>query len=197
MGLDTFNKRSRPALFQQLATEKYDLLVVGGGITGASIFRDAALRKLAVALVEASDFAVGTSSRSSGLIHGGFRYLRSLDFAVTWESCHERDLQIRLNRRLIRPEPILIPIYGRTRPTLGLGMLVYEAMSGFKSPGWHQRLHRQETLRMAPGLCRDGLLGSYRYYEAVVNDYRLTLERSDQCPGGQDDHRQAHGPQGC
>src|SRR3989337_1188553 len=100
MGLELFNKRSRGQLFQQLASQQFDLLIIGGGITGASIFRDAALRGMRVALIEANDFAAGTSGRSSKLIHGGFRYLQNLKFRLVWESCHERNLQVRLNKRL-------------------------------------------------------------------------------------------------
>src|SRR5258707_14027224 len=112
MGLDTFNKRSRPSLFRELSAEcEFDLLVIGGGITGASIFRDAALRGMRVALVEAGDFASGTSGRSSKLIHGGLRYLKSLGFMLAWESCHERNLHVRLNKRLVRPLPFLMPLY--------------------------------------------------------------------------------------
>src|SRR5215204_3644188 len=95
MGLDTFNKRSRPSIFRKLATEQFDLLLIGGGITGASVFRDAALRGMKVALVEAKDFASATSGRSSKLIHGGLRYLKSLGFRLAWESCHERNLHVR------------------------------------------------------------------------------------------------------
>ena len=88
MGLELFNKLSRGQLFQQLASQQFDLLIIGGGITGASIFRDAALRGMRVALIEANDFAAGTSGRSSKLIHGGFRYLQNLNFPLGWGSCH-------------------------------------------------------------------------------------------------------------
>jgi glycerol-3-phosphate dehydrogenase len=109
MELDSFNKRSRIELFRKLSSEPLDLLVIGGGITGASIFRDAALRGMRVGLVEAKDFASATSGRSSKLIHGGLRYLRNLGLRLAWESCHERNLHIRLNKRLVRPMPFLVP----------------------------------------------------------------------------------------
>ena len=132
MALDTFNKRSRPAIFGKLAEEKFDLLVIGGGITGASVFRDAALRGMKVALVEAKDFASATSGRSSKLIHGGLRYIKNLGLRLAWESCHERNLHIRLNKRLVRPLPFLVPLYrnrGEPRWLMRAGMILYESLS--------------------------------------------------------------------
>src|SRR3989441_13274811 len=110
-GLERFTRRARPEIADALSRETFDLLVVGGGITGASIFRDAALRGMRVALVEAKDFASGTSSRSSKMIHGGLRYIKNLGVRLAWESCHERNLHIRLNKRLVRPLPFLVPLY--------------------------------------------------------------------------------------
>ena len=179
MGLELFNKWSRPRLFQRLSSEQFDLLIIGGGIIGASIFRDAALRGIRVALIEANDFAAGTSGRSSKLFHGGLRYLRNLGFRLAWESCHERNLHIRLNKRLVRPWPFLMPLYrgqGESRATVRLGMLLYEIMSGFKNYRFHQFLSREETLWMAPGLPVEALIGSCLYYDAIVSDNRWTLE---------------------
>jgi glycerol-3-phosphate dehydrogenase len=177
--LDSFNIHSRQVLFASLSSTTFDLLVIGGGITGASILRDAAKRGLSVALVEARDFAIGTSSRSSKLVHGGLRYLKSGSFNVTWESCHERDLQVRLNRRLVTPEPFLIPLYrdrGTPQRMAKAGMIGYELMSGFKNYRFHRHLTRTETLLRAPGINSDGLIGGYEYYDAVVSDNRFTLE---------------------
>jgi len=179
MNLSDFNKLFRPRLFSELRTGTFDLLIIGGGITGASIFRDASLRGLRAALVEARDFASGTSSRSSKLVHGGLRYLKTGNFDVTWESCHERDLHVRLNKRLVRPVPFLIPIYlmrGMSRRTLGYAMWGYELMSGLRNHRWHRFLSREETLLRAPGLDGDGLTGGCLYYDAIVNDNRWTLE---------------------
>ena len=179
MGLETFNKRSRLQLFQRFSTEQFDLLVVGGGIMGASIFRDAALRGMSVALVEAKDFASGTSGRSSNLIHGGFRYLKNLRFRLVWESCRERNLHVRLNKRLVRPWPFLIPLYrgqGKSRALLQIGMCVYDLMSGLRDHKFHRFLGPEETLSMAPGLPVKGLVGGCLYYDAIVNDTRLTVE---------------------
>jgi glycerol-3-phosphate dehydrogenase len=179
MGLDTFNKRSRPSLFRRLSAETFDVLIIGGGITGASVFRDAALRGMRVALVEAKDFASGTSGRSSKLIHGGLRYIKNLGLGLAWESCHERNLHIRLNKRLVRPLPFLVPLYrdrGESRWLMRLGMVLYEALSGFNNYRFHRFLSRAETLSLAPALPPEGLTGGCVYYDAVVNDSRWTME---------------------
>ena len=179
MALDTFNKRSRPSIFRKLTEERFDLLVIGGGITGASVFRDAALRGMKVALVEAKDFASATSGRSSKLIHGGLRYIKNLGLGLAWESCHERNLHIRLNKRLVRPLPFLVPLYrnrGEQRWLMRLGMLAYEALSGFNNYRFHKFLSREETLSLAPALPAKGLTGGCLYYDAVINDSRWTME---------------------
>src|SRR5215217_1740692 len=179
MGLDTFNKRSRPVVFKTLTCGTFDLLVIGGGITGGSIFRDAALRGMKVALVEAKDFASATSGRSSKLIHGGLRYIKSLGLGLAWESCHERNLHIRLNKRLVRPLPFLVPLYrdrGESVWLMRLGMLAYEALSGFNNYRFHKFLSREETLSLAPALPTEGLTGGCLYYDAVINDSRWTME---------------------
>lgn len=179
MGLDSFNLRSRSALFARLSESPFDLLIIGGGITGASIFRDAALRGMKAALVEARDFASGTSSRSSKLIHGGLRYLKNLGLGLAWESCHERNLHVKLNKRLVRPEPFLVPIYrgrGTPRWMLRIGMMLYDSLSGFRNFRCHRFLDREETLLHAPGIPTDGLTGACLYYDAVVSDSRWTME---------------------
>lgn len=179
MALDTFNKRSRGSLFRKLAEEKFDVLVIGGGITGASVFRDAALRGMKVALVEAKDFASATSGRSSKLIHGGLRYIKNLGLGLAWESCHERNLHIRLNKRLVRPLPFLVPLYrdrGEPRWLMRMGMILYEALSGFNNYQFHSFLSREETLSLAPALPSEGLTGGCLYYDAVINDSRWTME---------------------
>ena len=179
MGLGSFNRQSRPELFRRLSGETLDLLVIGGGITGASIFRDAALRGMLVGLVEARDFASGTSGRSSKLIHGGLRYLKNLGLRLAWESCQERNLHIRLNKRLVRPMPFLVPLYedkGDSRALIRLGMLLYEGLSGFRNHRLHRFMSREETLSLAPALPIGGLKGGCVYYDAVVSDNRWTVE---------------------
>ena len=179
MGLGSFNKQSRQGLFRILSDGTLDLLVIGGGITGASVFRDAALRGMSVALVEANDFASATSGRSSKLIHGGLRYLKNLGFRLAWESCHERNLHVRLNKRLVRPMPFLVPLYrgqGEPRALMRLGMVLYEGLSGFHNYRLHRFMSREETLSLAPALPVDGLTGGCLYYDAVVSDNRWTVE---------------------
>src|SRR5215217_2077199 len=179
MRLESFNKQSRLELFRKLSGEPLDLLIIGGGITGASIFRDAALRGMRAALVEADDFASGTSGRSSKLVHGGLRYLKSLGFRLAWESCHERNLHVRLNKRLVRPMPFLVPLYrgqGESRALMRLGMVLYEGLSGFRNYQLHRFMSREETLSLAPALPVDGLTGGCLYYDAVVSDNRWTVE---------------------
>ena len=132
-----------------------------------------------VALVEAKDFASATSGRSSKLIHGGLRYIKNLGLGLAWESCHERNLHIRLNKRLVRPLPFLVPLYqdqGEPRWLMRLGMLAYEALSGFNNHKFHSFLSREETLLMAPALPAKGLTGGCVYYDAVINDSRWTME---------------------
>src|SRR4030095_9021301 len=179
MSLANFNKRSRPAIFRRLADQKFDVLVIGGGITGASVFRDAALRGMTVALVEAKDFASGTSGRSSKLIHGGLRYVKNLGLGLAWAACRERNLHIRLNKRLVRPLPFLVPLYrNRSEPRwlMRLGMTLYEALSGFYNYRFPSFLSREETLSLAPALRSEGLTGGCLYYDAVINDSRWTME---------------------
>ena len=132
-----------------------------------------------VALVEAKDFASATSGRSSKLIHGGLRYIKNLGLGLAWESCHERNLHIRLNKRLVRPLPFLVPLYrdqGEPRWLMRLGMIAYEALSGFNNHKFHRFLSREETLLMAPALPATGLTGGCLYYDAVINDSRWTME---------------------
>jgi glycerol-3-phosphate dehydrogenase len=132
-----------------------------------------------VALVEAKDFASATSGRSSKLIHGGLRYIKNLGLRLAWESCHERNLHIRLNKRLVRPLPFLVPLYedqGESRFAMRFGMLAYEALAGFNNYRFHRFLSREETLSLAPALPAHGLTGGCLYYDGVINDSRWTME---------------------
>src|SRR5688572_25183532 len=132
---------SRAALLSRLQEEHFDLLVIGGGITGAGIARDAALRGLRVALVEKSDLAQGTSSASSKLIHGGLRYLEQLELGLVREGVRERGLLMKNAPHLARPLPFLFPVYDDARVgtlQLRMGMWLYDLLSGFSS----YKLHR-------------------------------------------------------
>jgi len=171
---------ARSQTLQQLQEGTFDLLVIGGGINGAGIARDAAMRGLRVALVEKGDFASGTSSKSSKLIHGGVRYLQHGDFRLVRVACRERDLlRRRLAPHLVRPLPFLFPVY-RGDPvgivTLGLGMWVYDLLAVFRNIRAHRMLSAKRTLGMEPGLRGDGLKGAALYYDCFTDDARLTLE---------------------
>jgi len=168
----------RGALLNRLRTETFDLAVIGGGITGASIARDAAMRGLSVALVERGDFASGTSSRSSRLIHGGLRYLRDRHIRLVREGLRERGLLLRLAPHLVRPIPFTLPVYedGRDSPTLlRLGLTGYDLLAGTLGIGRHRALPRDRLIGAEPALRDRGLQTGFRYFDAITNDARLTL----------------------
>jgi len=171
--------RSRDASLQALAAGPLDVLVIGGGITGAGAALDAASRGLRVGLVESRDLAAGTSSRSSKLIHGGLRYLEQGDFKLVREALRERDLLVsRLAPHLVRPVPFLYPLYKKVveRPYVGAGLVLYDAMEGVKRPVPHHRhLTTRGALRRAPALRADRLAGAMVYYDAQVDDARYTV----------------------
>ena len=159
--------------------DEVDLAVIGGGITGAGIARDAARRGLRVALFEMDDLAYGTSSRSSKLIHGGLRYLETYEFSLVFESVSERRVLLDLAPHLVNPLAFLFPIYEGTKRSMlmiGAGMWLYEGLSLFRSPRRHQRLAPEEVTELEPGLKREGLQGAPLYYDCSTDDARLTLE---------------------
>jgi glycerol-3-phosphate dehydrogenase len=161
-----------------LANRQFDLLVIGGGITGCGIARDAALRGLSVALVEKRDFASGTSSRSSRLVHGGVRYLEHGHLRLVFESSAERHRLLTLAPHLVRPLPFTWPVYAGARVPrwkLSAGLLLYDALALFRNVGRHRRLSRGEVLDREPMLRQDGLLGGALYYDAATDDARLAL----------------------
>jgi len=171
--------RDRGAVLGRLAAERFDVLVIGGGITGAGAALDAASRGLRVALVEARDLASGTSSRSSKLIHGGLRYLEQFDFKLVYEALRERDLLVsKLAPHLVKPVSFLYPLYRKVveRPYVGAGLVLYDAMEGTRRPVPHHRhMTARGALKLAPGLSADRLAGAMLYYDAQVDDARHTL----------------------
>ena len=146
--------RDRDEAMRRLAAGPLDVLVIGGGITGAGAALDAASRGLRVGLVESRDLAAGTSSRSSKLIHGGLRYLEQGDFKLVKEALRERDLLVsRLAPHLVRPVPFLYPLYRKVveRPYVGAGLVIYDALEGIKRPVPHHRhLTTRGALRRVP-----------------------------------------------
>lgn len=175
---DAVTSPIRSALFDALAGETFDVLVVGGGITGAGVARDAAMRGLRVALVEQNDFASGTSSRSSRLVHGGVRYLEHGQIGLVFESSRERRTLLRIAPHLVRPLSFLWPVYEGARVPrwkLGIGLTLYDALALFRNVARHQRLSAREAQRMEPKLRSLQLTGGARYWDAATDDARLTL----------------------
>jgi glycerol-3-phosphate dehydrogenase len=171
----------RTAALARMAERELDVLVVGGGVVGAGTALDAVTRGLATGLVEARDYASGTSSRSSKLIHGGLRYLEMLDFGLVREALKERGLLIqRLAPHLVKPVPFLYPLQHRgwERLYAGTGVALYDAMglsSGHaRGLPHHRHLGRRHALRVAPCLRRDALVGALQYYDAQMDDARYT-----------------------
>jgi glycerol-3-phosphate dehydrogenase len=158
----------------------FDVIVIGAGINGAGIARDAAMRGLKVLLVDKSDLGSGTTSASTRLIHGGLRYLEHFEFGLVRQSLRERETLLKIAPHLVRPLPITIPIYKhgkRGRATIRAGMIAYDLLSPGKSLPWHRMLSRRETLKESPGLNPQGLLGSALYFDAQVEfAERLVLE---------------------
>lgn len=163
-------------------SEPCDILVIGGGINGAGIARDAALRGLAVTLVERGDLCGATTRWSSRLIHGGLRYLEFGELGLVHESLQERETLLRTAGHLVRPLPLLIPVYERSRRglnTVDFGLWVYDLLSVGRSLPGHRRLDREALRETAPGLAHDGLTGGALYYDAQVSFVeRLVLENA-------------------
>jgi glycerol-3-phosphate dehydrogenase len=168
----------RASAWRRLADESVDVLVVGGGVTGAGVALDAVTRGLTVALVEQRDFASGTSSRSSKLFHGGLRYLEQMSFDLVREALRERELMLtRIAPHLVRPVPFLYPLTSRgwERPYVTAGLTLYDTMGGARSTPRHRQLTRTGALKLAPGLKREALTGGLLYYDAQADDARHTL----------------------
>src|SRR5215831_8126872 len=174
----TMPTAARADRWRALGERAFDVLVIGGGITGSGIARAAALRGLSVALVEQGDLASGTSSRSSRLVHGGVRYLEHGHVHLVFESSAERRRLLRLAPHLVRPLEFTWPVYRDARIRrwkLGAGLTLYDALALFRNVGRHHRMSRAELLQREPCLRSDGLLGGATYFDARTNDARLTL----------------------
>ena len=173
-----FSQQTRAAALASMAADPVDVLVIGGGITGAGVARDAALRGLRTALVDKGDFAAGTSSVSSRLIHGGIRYLEQGDFRLVFEASRERRVLLRIAPHLVRPLPFLFPVYRGARVPawkLRAGMWLYDILSAFRNVKNHRWLSARQVRRAEPGLRDRGLRGAALYYDAQVDDARLVL----------------------
>lgn len=170
---------NRDEVIQKMKKTKYDLVIIGGGITGSGVARDAASRGMKVALIEATDFAEGTSSRSSKLVHGGIRYLENLEFGLVFEALSERALLFEMAPHMVHPLRFLLPLYKDSRVgmfKMGLGMWLYDALSLFRAPKLHERLNAQESVDRISILQPKDLVGSYVYSDAYMDDDRLVIE---------------------
>lgn len=177
--MSKFDFTLRKTNIEKLENEIFDLVIIGGGITGAGVARDACSRGMRVALVEANDFAFGTSSRSSKLIHGGLRYLENLEFQLVFEALSERRILMEIAPHLVHPLKFFVPLYKSSRVgmfKLGLGMWLYDILSQFDAPEVHQSYGASQTLSEVPILNSKDLVGSFSYYDAYMDDDRLVYE---------------------
>ena len=157
----------------------FDLAIIGGGITGASAAREAALRGLSVAIVEKSDFASGTSSRSTKLLHGGLRYLESHEFKLVREACHERELMLKLAPHLANIRPFIYVLYQgypESMRLLAAGLSIYDVFSGNPLKRRHRMLSPQALLNVEPHLNAEQLVGGGLYYDFLTDDARFTID---------------------
>jgi glycerol-3-phosphate dehydrogenase len=179
---------SRDRAVTELEREQFDVVVIGGGITGAGVALDAASRGYSVALVERDDFASGTSSRSSKLIHGGLRYLQNFDLGLVREALLERQLLVKLAPQIVRPLKLVVPVFDGARPDrlTGIGLNMYDVMSTTRLRGrrgdsedWSPERHRvisgEEVLELMPALERRNPSGGYLFYDCQTDDSRLVL----------------------
>lgn len=175
----SFSAKNRTSIINEMSTSSFDIIVIGGGITGAGIALDASSRGMKVALIEMQDFSAGTSSRSTKLIHGGLRYLKQFEFKLVAEVGKERAIVHQNAPHLTKPEHLLLPIVrdgSLTKFTARLGMTIYEWLAGVKKEEKHRVLNKEETIAAEPLLRRDNLLGGILFYEYRTDDARLTIE---------------------
>jgi glycerol-3-phosphate dehydrogenase len=173
-----FSHRTRAAALESMQSQPVDLLVIGGGITGGGIARDAALRGFRTALVDAGDFGGGTSSRSSRLIHGGLRYLEHFEFGLVLEASRERRVLLSIAPHLVRPLRFLFPLFrgGRVPPwKLRAGMWLYDVLARFRNTHLHRWLSPRKALEAEPGLRDRDLQGAAVYWDAQTDDARLVV----------------------
>lgn len=177
--MSTWTLDDRSRALETAERDRVDLLVIGGGITGAGVLRDAAARGLRAFLVERDDFASGTSSRSSKMVHGGLRYIGEGHLGTTRESCRERDALLRLNPNLVRPVPFLFPSYeGGRYPIwqIRAALWTYAALASFRRTSRFEMLGPEQVAAWSHDLRQEGLLGAGLYHDAQVDDARLVLE---------------------
>jgi glycerol-3-phosphate dehydrogenase len=172
----------RDLMLHRLEQETFDVLVIGGGITGAGVALDAATRGLSVAIVERDDFASGTSSKSSKLVHGGLRYLQQGEINLVYQALHERRRLHRNAPHLVRVLPFMIPVLTKDgvisrkiARALGSAMWMYDLTGGWRIGKFHKRLRKEAAFAHMPTMPKDKLASGYLYYDATADDARLTL----------------------
>jgi glycerol-3-phosphate dehydrogenase len=173
-----FSARTRKENLELMRNQLFDLVVIGGGVTGAAIARDAVLRGFKVALLEKGDFASGTSSRSSKLVHGGLRYLRHMKFGLVFGALRERWILMRNAPRLVKPLTFLIPVYKDTKTSklmLSMGLWLYDILALFRTPRFHGWLSPERAMVLEPALKKDRLAGAGLYADCATDDARLVL----------------------
>lgn len=189
--MQLLSTQERTRNLNALANNQFDVVVIGGGVTGAGVALDAATRGYTVALVEKTDFACGTSSKSTKLVHGGIRYLPNFDFSLVHEALTERGLLLQNAPFLVSPLGFILPIYEGDRHPVGMpfttpqgiglsklldvGLWMYDGLAGRRNFGMHKHLTRSQVLEAVPMLLSDGLKEGFMYYDAQTNDVRLTL----------------------
>ena len=189
--MQAFSYSTRASNISLMGSEQFDVLVIGGGVTGAGVALDAVARGYKVALVEKVDFASGTSSKSTKLVHGGIRYLPNFDFALVREALVERGLLLHNAPFLVHPVGFVLPIYKGDRHPVGLpfttpwgiglgfildiGLWLYDGLAGRHNVKRHRRLSRKEVMRLAPALVTENLKEGFIYYDGQTNDARLTM----------------------
>lgn len=173
----SFSAQARRAMLERLATQPVDLLVIGGGITGAAIARDAALRGLQTALVERQDFAGGTSSRSARVVHGGVRYIETFQFDVVRQACAARNQLQKLAPHLVTAMPFTLPVYAKWSryAKVQIGLWLYDLLGAPPRSQRRQTLTAHQLSTAEPALSQEQLVGAMRYHEQVADDARLTL----------------------
>ncbi len=176
------NRMDRATALASLAEREFDVLVVGGGITGCGIALDAAARRLSVALVEKDDFASGTSSKSTKLVHGGLRYLNAKEYRLVYENLAERQRLLRNASHLVEPLPFVIPVFGKGGVAnrayvkgVDTALWLYDLTGGLRIGKRHRRIGKQRALAHLPTLDADRLVDAFLYYDARADDARLTL----------------------
>ncbi len=172
-----FQRASRASNIERLRGETFDVLILGGGINGAGIARDLAMRGAKVALVEQRHFASGTSGKNSQLIHGGLRYLKYLQLHLVRESLHERATLLHLAPHLVTPQPFLMPMYGwPARLFYSIGLAMYDFLAGHGDVGRHRVISAADVAKLEPGLALQGLTHGAIFYDCQVHAARFVIE---------------------